>query len=135
MPVERKNERAKALRLRTGVITLLAANSLACSSWQTVTPSPEAYLSAKSPEEIRVTRLDSSRVVVRAPKLQSDSIVGTTGGGLKADDPLRSVGVPLPDVAKIESRHTDTGMVLGVLGIAMLVGFVAFQSSGGVMGE
>jgi hypothetical protein len=76
-----------------------------------------------------------SRVVVRAPKLQSDSIVGTTGGGLKADDPVRSVGVPLPDVAKIESRHTDTGMVLGVVGIAMLVGFVAFQSSGGVMGE
>jgi len=133
MPVERKNERAKALR--TGVITLLAAINFACSSWQTITPSPEAYLSAKSPEEIRVTRLDSSKVVMRAPKLQSDSIVGTTGGGLKADDPLRSVGVPLPDVAKIESRHTDTGMVLGVLGIAMLVGFVAFQSSGGVMGE
>jgi len=133
MPVERKNERAKALR--TGVITLLAAINFACSSWQTITPSPEAYLSAKSPEEIRVTRLDSSKVVMRAPKLQSDSIVGTTGGGLKADDPLRSVGVPLPDVAKIESRHTDTGMVLGVVGIAMLLGFVMFQSSGGVMGE
>jgi len=133
MPVERKNERAKALR--TGVITLLAAINFACSSWQTITPSPEAYLSAKSPEEIRVTRLDSSKVVMRAPKLQSDSIVGTTGGGLKADDPLRSVGVPLPDVAKIESRHTDTGMVLGVVGIATLLGFVMFQSSGGVMGE
>ena len=133
MPVQRKNERAKALR--TGVITLLAAINFACSSWQTITPSPEAYLSAKSPEEIRVTRLDSSKVVMRAPKLQSDSIVGTTGGGLKADDPLRSVGVPLPDVAKIESRHTDTGMVLGVVGIAMLLGFVMFQSSGGVMGE
>ena len=133
MPVERKNERAKALR--TGVITLLATINFACSSWQTITPSPEAYLSAKSPEEIRVTRLDSSKVVMRAPKLQSDSIVGTTGGGLKADDPLRSVGVPLPDVAKIESRHTDTGMVLGVVGIAMLLGFVMFQSSGGVMGE
>ena len=133
MPVERKNERAKALR--TGVIALLAAINFACSSWQTITPSPEAYLSAKSPEEIRVTRLDSSKVVMRAPKLQSDSIVGTTGGGLKADDPLRSVGVPLPDVAKIESRHTDTGMVLGVVGIATLLGFVMFQSSGGVMGE
>jgi hypothetical protein len=133
MPVERKNERAKALR--TGVITLLAAINFACSSWQTITPSPEAYLSAKSPEEIRVTRLDSSKVVMRGPKLQSDSIVGTTGGGLKADDPLRSVGVPLPDVAKIESRHTDTGMVLGVVGIATLLGFVMFQSSGGVMGE
>ena len=33
------------------------------------------------------------------------------------------MGVPLPDVAKIESRHTDTGMVLGVVGIAMLAGF------------
>ena len=87
MPVERKNERAKALRLRTGVITVLAASNFACSSWQTVTPSPEAYLSAKSPEEIRVTRLDSSRVVVRAPKLQSDSIVGTTGGGSRPTIP------------------------------------------------
>ena len=41
----------------------------------------------------------------------------------------------LPDVAKIESRHTDTGMVLGVVGLAMLAGFAIFQASGGVMGE
>jgi hypothetical protein len=134
MPVERKNERAKALR--TGVITLLAAINFACSSWANNHAKPGSVPECQGRRRKSGSRaLDSSKVVMRAPKLQSDSIVGTTGGGLKADDPLRSVGVPLPDVAKIESRHTDTGMVLGVVGIAMLLGFVMFQSSGGVMGE
>ena len=48
MSVEQEERAAKALRLRTGVIALLAAINFACSSWQTVaTPSPEAYLSAE----------------------------------------------------------------------------------------
>ncbi|HSE47483.1 MAG TPA: hypothetical protein VLA89_19475 [Gemmatimonadales bacterium] len=68
--------------------------------------------------------MDSTRIVLRAPKIQADSIVGTVGGGMKADDPLRITGVPLAGVGSVEVRHTDAGTSIALVGGLTLLAVV-----------
>jgi len=114
---------------------LVVSYTSACSSWQVAGPSPEEYMRAHSPEELRVTRMDSSTIVLRAPRLQVDSLVGTAGGGLRRDDSLRIVTIPLSEVRMAEVRESNTVMTLGIVGLVMLVVGVAFEASGGIMGD
>ena len=107
--------------LRNGITGWGILSSIGCTSWEVVSPSPEEYLKTHTPEEARVTRVDSTRIVLRAPKIQADSIVGTVGGGMKADDPLRITGVPLAEVGAVEVSHTEAGAVLAAVGVGMIL--------------
>ena len=114
---------------------LLVSYLSACSNWQVVGPTPEEYMRGHTPEELRVTRTDSSTIVLRAPRLQVDSLVGTSGGGMQREDSLRIVAIPLAEVRMAEVRESNTVMALGLVGLVMLVAAVAFGASGGVMGN
>ena len=118
--------------LRKAITGWGIVGSMGCRSWQVVSPSPEEYLRTHTPEQVRVTRVDSTRIVLRAPKIQADSIVGTVGGGMKADDPLRITGVPLAGVGSVEVSHTETGMVLAAVGVGMIL-FLAIVGASGAM--
>jgi hypothetical protein len=117
--------------LRKAITGWGIVGSMGCRSWQVVSPSPEEYLRSHTPEQVRVTRVDSSRIVLQAPKIQADSIVGTVGGGLKADDPVRITGVPLAGVGTVEVRHTDAGMSIALVGCVMLLFVVIGAASMG----
>ena len=114
---------------------LLVSYTAGCSSWHVAGPTPQEYVQAHNPESLRITRLDSSQVVVKAPRVQGDTLLGTVGGGLRLTDTLRTLAIPLSDVRVVEVRKSDAGMVLAFVGVAMLVGAVVFEASGGVMGD
>ncbi len=99
---------------------LLATHSIACASWRVEGAAPEALVTAKHPDQIRVLRANNSRVVLQHPTVAADSLRGS--------DPRAhgEVALPLSDVRTLETRHTDAGksLLLGV-GIAGAVVAVA----------
>ena len=100
-----------------------------CQGWRTVTPNPEVYVKEHTPDRIRVTRHDSSRLEIRAPQVRSDSLVGTTGGGLARGDTIRMVGVPLSEVSQVEARQGDAGKTLALVAL-ITVSFLAVAAAG-----
>ncbi len=114
---------------------ILAPQTSGCATWSVITPNPEQYLNTHNPDEVRVTVMDNSPIVLRVPHVRADSVVGVTGGGLKKDDPHRTAGVPLERVKTMEVRQSNTGGALALVGIAMLIGAGIFEANGGVMGD
>ena len=82
----------------------------ACTTWRPDTLTPQAVVQGR-PQSLRVTRKDSSKVVLTTPQLQGDTILGL--GPKKAQ-----VRVPLDSVLLTDTRHGDGGMtVLVVVGV------------------
>src|SRR6185436_12726011 len=82
----------------------------ACTTWRPDTLTPQAVVQGH-PRSLRVTRRDSSQVVLTTPQLQGDTILGL--GPKKAQ-----VRVPLDSVLLTDTRHGDGGMtVLVVVGV------------------
>jgi len=125
----------RSCRIAMGVSLMVAQLNAGCATWSVVTPNPEEYVKAHSPDEVRVTGMDSSTIVLRVPQIRADSIVGTVGGWSKKDDPLRTTGVPLKSVTAVEVRRSSNKGVLAGIGVVMLIGFIVFEANGGVMGN
>lgn len=54
--------------------------SAACATWQVQEATPEVLLATKKPEIIQITRLDSTQIELRLPRLIGDTIVGARNG-------------------------------------------------------
>ena len=124
--------RRRARRWRRILASLIAICGAACTSWNKVGPTPAGYLETHRPEKVRLTRLDSSRIDLRAPRLRGDSVLGIVGGGLAVTDTARQVAVPLHDVYFIEVRQFSPGktMLLTLAVIASLCVIGCSNSSG-----
>jgi hypothetical protein len=102
-------------------VLILYLSCTACTSWRTDSLTPQAVVQGH-PLSLRVTRTDSSRVVLSNPQLQGDTIVGV--GPQKSQ-----VRVPLDSVRLTDTRRSDAGKsILAVLG----VGIVLFAMVAGV---
>ena len=117
------------------LVGLLVVAQPACGTWQAVGPTPQEYLAAHHPDAVRLTRLDSSQVVLRTPTVRADSLVGLIGGGMRQDDPERATGVPLGEIQLVEARRGGARNFL--IGYAVVAGLatLVFVESGGVMGD
>jgi hypothetical protein len=103
-------------------VLILYLSCTACTSWRQDSLTPQAVVAGK-PLTLRVTRTDSSQVILDNPAMQGDTIVGV--GKHKAQ-----VRVPLSSVLLTDTRHGDTGKsVLVLLGIAAAVAAVLVGSS------
>lgn len=60
----------------TGLV-LAAWSSSACTHWKVQSAFPEQVVSARRPQKVRVTRNDSSRIVLRRPEIVGDTLYGT----------------------------------------------------------
>jgi hypothetical protein len=113
---------------------LLMSYASACSSWAVAGPSPEEYLRAHRPAELRVTRIDKSTILLRAPWIQVDLLVGTAGEGSRPEHSVRVVAIPLSEVRTAEVQESNTAMAVGIVVFASLAAVVALELSGGVTG-
>lgn len=97
----------RALAVACGVAVTLSG----CTRWHDLEwsgRSPAAPL--RSP--LRVTKLDSSRVVVRAPRVTHDSLVGET------EYNGRQVAIPMDSIHSVAGlRFNGTGTAFVVLGL------------------
>jgi hypothetical protein len=103
-------------------LTLSGALLAGCTQWQVQSVSPQQLVTTQHPGRIRVTRPDSTKLVLTDPEIVGDTLYGTEvgTGGMSA----RRAGIPLPDVARVSVRKSDpfaTGVLIG-LPAAALVG-------------
>mgnify|MGYP001495007960 CR=1 FL=1 len=90
---------------------LLAAYGLACTSWRVEGVPPARLLEDHHPTQVRVTRPDSSHVILHNPSLSGDSIVGSSQGA--------PAGIPLGDVASLATRKGDALTTAGLIGVIL----------------
>ena len=102
-------------------VLILYLSCTACTSWRPDSLTPQAVVQSK-PRSLRVTRTDSSQVVVNHPQLQGDTIVGV--GQYKAQ-----VRVPLDSVLLTDTRRGDAGKTMvALMGVAVAV-YVAWLAA------
>jgi hypothetical protein len=100
------------------LLTAIAAS--ACASWEPQGFVPGVVIQEEHPKEVRVVRVDSSRVVVRAPRVEGDTL-----RGLVARTPAL---VPLSDIAYLEIRRANRGPMYAAVAlgsVAAIVGLLA----------
>ena len=116
--------RSPLLRRVVLPLTLLAFLS-ACHKWVPLEPPVAQAIAEEEPGTVRVTLADSSRVVLKEPRISGDSLVAL-------DDTVR---VALDDVQQIEARRANTpatiGLVVGSLAAAYGVLILLFIAAGG----
>jgi hypothetical protein len=109
---------------RAGVtgLVLAAWSSSGCAHWKVQSATPEQVVSARRPFQVRVTRDDGSRVVLRRPEIVGDTLYGAPRGG------RTSVGSQRPAVALTDVREVAVRR-MNVVGSAVLaLGTVALAS-------
>ena len=122
-------------RLRSPLVVLgllWAAADTACMHWGR-SDSPAAQLvEAKHPGRIRVTRTDGRRIVLAAPRIVGDSLVGLTDGTGSRASPAPYT-LPLADVREVETRRVKVGATIAVaagLGVTAALVIAAAANSG-----
>ena len=90
---------------RLCVLLQLSVFLSACMSWQTQPVSPTQLINDQRPSVVRVTRPDSSRIVLREPVVQGDTLIGFPQSAT-ADSLIRT-RVPLADVQDIAILRSD----------------------------
>ena len=97
----------------------------ACTHWKVQDALPEQVVGEKHPYEVRVTRDDGSRIVLRRPEIVGDTLYGAARGS-RAGAAAPGPGVPLADVSEVAVRRVDIlGSAALGLGTAALAGVVA----------
>ena len=102
-----------------GTLILVTLSGSACQAWHTEQLAPAALLADRHPEELRVTKTDSSEVILEQPELRGDTLLGTT----RRHDQEQEVGIPLSDVGQVATRRFSAGrtfaLVVGVAAVAV----------------
>jgi hypothetical protein len=78
--------------------------------------SPEQLIATAHPNAVRVTRRDSSRIVLREPKIAAgDSLSGVHNGA--------PASIAVSDVTQVAIRKVSAGKTIGlILGMSVVVG-------------
>lgn len=97
----------------TAALACTVPATTACVRWQSV---PPAEVSARPPlpRWLRVTKRDSTRLLLEQAQLRGDTLIGRASDD--AGDPLARI--PMADVAHLEAREPS---VSGSVGVAALV--------------
>jgi hypothetical protein len=141
---------------RVLVIPLLTTSLISCTTWRVAGPTPAEYVQKHQPSSLRVTLLESSTVILRAPLVQGDTVLGKPDGSRhrgtadaqasakprNARSP-RLPAIPLADVQLAEVRKGDAGrtalITFGVLFAATITisaaGVACVASEAGRRGE
>ena len=86
-------------------LVLAAWCSSACTHWKVQSAFPEQVVSRR-PQKVRVTRNDSSRVVLRRPEIVGDTVYGAPRDGRTAAGSPRPA-VALTDVSEVAVRRVS----------------------------
>jgi hypothetical protein len=110
--------RSRSALRRLAALVMLGCQSVACTVWKTSAVSPQEVVAAETPKAVRVTRSDSSQVVLVRPQVVGDSLKGQRPGRVDANHPPRQLAVPLSDILSAAVRRVDAGRtVLLIVGL------------------
>jgi hypothetical protein len=100
----------------------------ACMTWQTESLQPERFRTADSTQAVRLTLTSGDTIVVYAPVITGDSLVGMRRHSEASADSLERVAIPLAAVSQAETKQSDPG-ANAAMGILALVGVVAIVAA------
>jgi hypothetical protein len=117
-------------RSAVSVVLLAALFTSGCFGWGTQ-PTPTLSSTQRLPDPVRVTRLDTSTLILRDAAVSGDSIVGHSGD--------QRVAVALADVQKVEGQEVDFLKTAGtsfmvtlvIVGVTAAVVLASLLSAGG----
>lgn len=112
--------------LRRAVCALLIASLSACSTLQPVT-TPREFIPAARPDRIWVTTNDNAKLLVEAPRLLGDTLVGFVGG--------RYEEILLPDTRWVGVRQSaprrTAFLVAGVVVLGASLAYLLMSNGAG----
>jgi hypothetical protein len=77
-----------------------------CMSWRSEALSPAQLIATKNPPVVRVTRTDSSKVILREPQVAGDTLYGRPQSSLN-DSLGDRTGIPLAGIHSIATHQSD----------------------------
>ncbi len=120
-------QEGRRCRIRSVVaIACLTVHFYGCTTWGAVDEPPWRVLGPEGPDLVRVTRADSSQIVLADPAVRADSLVGL------AQPASDSVSLPLTDVSLLEVRVPNRP-VNGLIGGA--VALLGMLIAGAIKGD
>ncbi len=104
---------------------LLPVYLSSCTSWQVQPVSPQQVVEEEQPSQVRVTTTGQSEVVLDAPQVSGDNLLGLgdrnvswAGSAYAVSDTGSALEIPLADISHVAIKKTDaTKSVLLGLGI------------------
>ena len=98
-----------------------------CSEWMAYQQPPAQVLTEKSPEKVRVKRVDGTQQEVYGPRIVNDTLVGyrsMSGDPTKPEGQVVSIAVA--DIESMEVHQSNVGgiAVLGILAGLLVVGLI-----------
>ena len=105
-----------ALTLKRTVSAALIVPLVACTALRPVT-TPQQFIATAHPDRVWITQADNSTLLLEAPRLLGDTLVGFVGG--------RYQELLLPQVRRVDVRQSapmrTAFVVAGVIGIGALL--------------
>lgn len=113
---------------RMVAVALLALHLAGCYSWKASPLSPRELLTTRSPSRIRVATASGTRLVVRQPVLDADSIRGRIfEERARAYRLAEMPGIALADVTRVELRRINVvGTAIAATLTLVVVGTAVF---------
>ena len=102
---------------------------LGCTSWQVHAEPVAQVLAERSRGKVRAYLADSARVILTAPRIEGDSLVGDVPGAERRGQFVTKErrAIPTDSVVRVETSRGDVvTTTLAVLGSVVLVGGVVF---------
>ncbi len=104
---------------------LLPAYLSSCTAWHVQRASPAQVVEEEQPSQIRVTTTGHSDVILKAPRVSGDTLIGLgprnvswAGSAYAVSDTGSALEIPLADISHVALKKTDaTKSVLLVLRI------------------
>ncbi|MGH9894543.1 MAG: hypothetical protein ACREA0_21700 [bacterium] len=107
--------------LAVAAVVIAAALLNACTAWRTATLEPQRFTSEKSPKQVRVTLVDSTRFEVRHPVIVGDSLIWMVR---KSPAETSRQAVALGTIRSVQIHGTDptltTLLVVGLVGLSAI---------------
>ncbi len=119
-------------RYRPVALMLFGLHLNACSTWQPVPVNLRQLIEEEQPDRIRIFQPDGTRIEVRNPRVETDSLTAEVPVRLSPlEFGTETVKIPLTDVHAFEIRRFDMARTLGLIvavplatlgGLLLLVG-------------
>ncbi len=108
---------------------LLPAYLSSCTAWHVQRASPAQVVQEEHPSEIRVTTISHSEVVLKAPRVSGDTLIGVgpaswAGSEYAVSDTGSALAIPLANISQVALKKQDKKSVLIGAGIILAVGAV-----------
>ena len=111
-------------RFRPAAVLMLCVHLGGCTTWQSVQVSPREFIEAENPYRIRFRDYSGDWLPVSYPRVERDTISGTTPGRRPSDGKI--VAMPfrmaVADVPRIEAKRVNTPQT--VIATAAVTSFV-----------